>query len=234
MMLSFDLPTVIFSLLSLNQMPCPRHQWLWLSIKILLCDGIQVRIKIIWLLTSVLKTKLKNGDKFVLTFLDCGNVPVFVFENPRGTLYTLKISDAVLMERLPYEFTSCEVYLNSSWFLGCNGVRLQQNQYIRKMKELFTFFRAPPILPRTFFLQVSVTILEALMLIFQILFMAIDCSPDFFFFQKTEKESKEKWGLSLSANPNPDFWSSEFYFTKDSGLDRVRNWADNQGVYPST
>ena len=95
------------------------------------------------------------------------------------------------MASLPYEFTSCEVYLNSSWLLGCNGVRLQQNQYIRKMKELFTFFRAPPILPRTFFLQVSVTILEALMLIFQILFMAIDCSPDFFF-QKTEKESKEK------------------------------------------
>ena len=191
MMLSFDLPTVIFSLLSLNQMPSPRHKWLWLSIKIILCDGIQVHIKIIWLLTSVLKTKLKNGDKFVLTFLDCGNVPVFVFENPRGTLYTLKISDTVLMASLPYEFTSCEVYLNSSWFLGCNGVRLQQNQYIRKMKELFTFFRAPPILPRTFFLQVSVTILEALMLIFQILFMAIDCSPDFFF-QKTEKESKEK------------------------------------------
>jgi len=93
------------------------------------------------------------------------------------------------MERLPYEFTSCEVYLNSSWFLGCNGVRLQQNQYIRKMKELFTFFRAPLILPRNFFLQVRVTILEALMLIFQILFMAIDCSPDFS--QKMEKESKE-------------------------------------------
>ena len=107
---------------------------------------------------SVLKTKLKNGDKFVLTFPDCGNIPVFGFENPRGTLYTLKISDTVLMERLPYEFTSCEVYLNSSWFLGCNGVRLQQNQYIRKMKELFTFFRAPPIL-RTFFLRVRVTIL---------------------------------------------------------------------------
>ena len=94
------------------------------------------------------------------------------------------------MERLPYEFTSCEVYLNSSWFLGCNGERLQQNQYIRKMKELFTFFRALPILPRTFFLQVSVTILEVLMLIFQILFMTIDCSPDVF--QKKEKESKEK------------------------------------------
>lgn len=189
MMLSFDLPTVIFSLLSPNQMPLPWHKWLWLSIKILLCDVIQVHT-IIWLLTSVLKAKLKNGEKFVFTFLDCGNVPVFVFENPRGTLYTLKISDVVLMERLPYEFTSCEVYLNSSWFLGCNGERLQQNQYIRKMKELFTFFRALPILPRTFFLQVSVTILEVLMLIFQILFMTIDCSPDVF--QKKEKESKEK------------------------------------------
>ena len=147
MMLSFDLPTVIFSLLFLNQMPSPRHKWLWLSIKILLCDGIQVHIKIIWLLTSVLKTKLKNGDKFVLTFLDCGNVPVFVFENPRGTLYTLKISDTVLMARLPYEFTSCEVYLNSSWFLGCNGERLQQDQYIRKMKAIDCspdFFRACP------------------------------------------------------------------------------------------
>ena len=186
MMLSFDLPTVIFSLLSLNQMPCPRHKWLWLSIKILLCDGIQVHIKIIWLLTSVLKTKLKNGDKFVLTFLDCGNVPVFVFENPRGTLYTLKISDTVLMARLPYEFTSCEVYLNSSWFLGCNGERLQQDQYIRKMKELFTFFRSQLIFPRNFFLRVSVTILEALMLVYG------DWLFAWFFFQKTEKESKEK------------------------------------------
>ena len=186
MMLSFDLPTVIFSLLSLNQMPSPRHKWLWLSIKILLCDGIQVHIKIIWLLTSVLKTKLKNGDKFVLTFLDCGNVPVFVFENPRGTLYTLKISDTVLMARLPYEFTSCEVHLNSSWFLGCNGERLQQDQYIRKMKELLTFFRSQLIFPRNFFLRVSVTILEALMLVYG------DWLFAWFFFQKTEKESKEK------------------------------------------
>ena len=97
------------------------------------------------------------------------------------------------MERLPYEFTSCEVYLNSSWFLGCNGAQLQQNQYIRKMKELFTFFRTPFIFPRNFFLQVRVTILEALMLFFQILFMGIDCSHDFS--QKTEKESKEQIGL---------------------------------------
>ena len=136
------------------------------------------------------ENKTKKGCKFVLTFLDCSNVPVFFNENPGGTLYTLKISDAVLMERLPYAFTRCEVYLNSSWFLGCNGVRLQQNQYIRKMKELFTFFRTPIILTRNFFLKVRVTILEALMLIFQILFMAIDCSPDFS--HKMEKENREK------------------------------------------
>ena len=146
MMLSFDLPTVIFSLLSLNQMPSPRHKWLWLSIKIILCDGIQVHIKIIWLLTSVLKTKLKNGDKFVLTFLDCGNVPVFVFENPRGTLYTLKISDTVLMARLPYEFTT-SILRGSLDVMGSDFSRISISG---KWKNCSHFFAANLYSPVTF------------------------------------------------------------------------------------
>ena len=98
----------------------------------------------------------------------CFNIPrlrqrsSLPFRKPKG--------DALYFEDIRYSFNGTPSlwvhYLNSSWFLGCNGERLQQDQYIRKMKELFTFFRSQLIFPRNFFLRVSVTILEALMLVY--------------------------------------------------------------------
>ena len=33
----------------------------------------------------------------------------------------------------------CEVNINSSWYLGCDGSRLRSSQYLTKMKEMFSF-----------------------------------------------------------------------------------------------
>ena len=82
---------------------------------------------------------------FFFSSLDCQNIDFFSKETHSQNLYTLKISDNVLT-KIPYKgksgWTNCEVHLNSSWVLGCNGERLQQRLgYLRKMRELFVIFR---------------------------------------------------------------------------------------------
>ena len=79
------------------------------------------------------------------SYLDCQNIDFFSKETLSQNLYTLKISDNVLT-KIPYKgksgWTNCEVHLNSSWVLGCNGQKLQQSLgYLRKIRELFVIFR---------------------------------------------------------------------------------------------
>ena len=86
-----------------------------------------------------------NNISFFFSSLDCQNIDFFSKETHSQNLYTLKISDNVLT-KIPYKgksgWTNCEVHLNSSWVLGCNGQKLQQSLgYLRKIRELFVIFR---------------------------------------------------------------------------------------------
>ena len=75
---------------------------------------------------------------------DCSNTIFFLHEvsNSPGRLWTLNVGDRVAT-KIPYGgqngWQQCEVNLNSSWYLGCDGSRLRSSQYLSKMKELFTF-----------------------------------------------------------------------------------------------
>ena len=86
-----------------------------------------------------------NISYFFFSFLDCQNIDFFSKETHSQNLYTLKISDN-LLTKIPYKgksgWTNCEVHLNSSWVLGCNGQKLQQSLgYLRKIRELFVISR---------------------------------------------------------------------------------------------
>ena len=88
-----------------------------------------------------------QNNTYIIFFssLDCQNIDFFSKETHSQNLYTLKISDNVLT-KIPYKgksgWTNCEVHLNSSWVLGCNGQKLQQSLgYLRKIRELFVIFR---------------------------------------------------------------------------------------------
>ena len=63
--------------------------------------------------------------------------------NPPGRLSALKInpgSDAgEHLTDIPSGWQNCELNLNSSWHLGCNGTRLQASSYLHKMGKLFSF-----------------------------------------------------------------------------------------------
>ena len=77
--------------------------------------------------------------------LEC-NSNVFFFNeerNPRNRLWGLDIGDPEKPTEIPSSaqlgWQSCEVHLNSSWYLGCDGKRHTSHQYLSKMKELFAF-----------------------------------------------------------------------------------------------
>ena len=63
--------------------------------------------------------------------------------NPQNRLWGLDIGDPEKPTEIPSSaqsgWQSCEVHLNSSWYLGCDGKRQTSHQYLSKMKELFAF-----------------------------------------------------------------------------------------------
>ena len=93
----------------------------------------------------------KNDVFFFLKFLDCDNRVYLFKEEIGGILFTVSEYSRHFLSL--YKWRSCEVDLNSSWFLGCNGVKLQDSQYLREMEPLFTFSRTVSGL-RQFWIQV--------------------------------------------------------------------------------
>ena len=78
----------------------------------------------------------------IFKFPDCSKTTFFYTEarRPQGQLRTLNIDNIKYRTNIPYNWQyGCEVHLNSSWHLGCNGSRLALSQYLIKMKELFGF-----------------------------------------------------------------------------------------------
>jgi len=68
------------------------------------------------------------------------------------------LTDIPFREEQGSGWERCEVHLNSSWYLGCDGSRLTSTQYLNKMKELFTLAgRSPDRGPLRFALSVRNT-----------------------------------------------------------------------------
>jgi len=65
-------------------------------------------------------------------------------KNPPWQLWTINIDSIEKFNtNIPFSeqdgsgWEHCEVQLNSSWYLGCDGSPLTSTQYLNKMKELF-------------------------------------------------------------------------------------------------
>jgi len=82
---------------------------------------------------------------YLFKSLEC-NSNVFFFNDeryPRNRLWGIEIGHPEKPTEIPSSGSSgwqfCEVHLNSSWYLGCDGKKLTSSQYLSKMKELFAF-----------------------------------------------------------------------------------------------
>ena len=80
-----------------------------------------------------------------LNALDCRNTVVFYPEpnNPSQPLWTIDVGSTEYITNISFlneagsGWEYCEVHLNSSWCLGCDGSRLASSQYVNRMMELF-------------------------------------------------------------------------------------------------
>ncbi|XP_067050929.1 uncharacterized protein [Acropora muricata] len=89
------------------------------------------------------------SDSEVRQFQDCNNKASFILdERPVPVLRSLSITDGMNCAiNIPFGdpsgWLSCQINLNTSWVIGCDGSRLQSAQYKNKMNDMFSFPPSP-------------------------------------------------------------------------------------------